>query len=204
MSVFEFVFSLFGLLLGLSLAEILGGFARTVQARRAIRLGWLTPMLGLLLVIDLVSFWGNAWREREALSVAFNPMLYVTLLAGIYYIAASLVFPHDHDDWPDLDVYYMTHKTMVLGAVMGVNVLVIVGYVLLHGPGFIDWTFGLSWSAFVVTAIALNLRAGSAGKRGAAGVRDRDVLAAGAGDGVVPVMRKPCMVSSPISSLSTG
>ena len=33
MSTFEFVFSLFGLLLGLSLAEVLGGFARAARGR---------------------------------------------------------------------------------------------------------------------------------------------------------------------------
>jgi hypothetical protein len=33
MSDFEFIFSLFGLLLGLSLAEVLGGLARAIEAR---------------------------------------------------------------------------------------------------------------------------------------------------------------------------
>lgn len=32
MSDFEFVFSLFGLMLGFSLAEVLGGFIRTIKA----------------------------------------------------------------------------------------------------------------------------------------------------------------------------
>jgi hypothetical protein len=34
MSAFEFIFSLFGLLLGLSLAEVIGGLARWVEVRR--------------------------------------------------------------------------------------------------------------------------------------------------------------------------
>ena len=36
MSPFEFVFSLFGLLLGLSLAEVLGGLARTLKMWRTV------------------------------------------------------------------------------------------------------------------------------------------------------------------------
>ena len=42
MSGFEFMFSLFGLLLGLALAEGLGGFARSIEARHNVRIGWPT------------------------------------------------------------------------------------------------------------------------------------------------------------------
>ena len=46
---FEFLFALFGLLLGLSLTAVLGGLARTIEARlrprAAMRVGWLTPLL---------------------------------------------------------------------------------------------------------------------------------------------------------------
>ena len=133
MSIFEFVFSLFGLVLGLSLAEVLAGFARTVEARRKVRIGWLTPLLGLLLMIDLVSFWTGAWREREALRVALDPLLFATLIAGIYFVAAHLVFPDDLDASPDLDVHFMAHKPLVVGAVIGCNLLVLAGSAIVHG-----------------------------------------------------------------------
>jgi hypothetical protein len=157
MSQFEFLFSLFGLLLGLSLAEIFGGFARTVQARRKIRLGWLTPLLGLLVVVDLLSFWGRAWAERDALAVSFSLMVFITLLAGIYYVAASLVFPHDHDEWPDLDDYFMQHKGIVTGCVMGVNVLVIAGEAVQHGNPYRDPAFVIINLLFVATAAGIIL-----------------------------------------------
>jgi hypothetical protein len=133
MSSFEFVFSLFGLVLGLSLTEVLTGFARTVQARGKVRIGWLTPLLGLVLMIDLVSFWTGAWREREALRVALDPMLFATLIAGIYYVASRLVFPEDFEAWPDLDAYFMAHKRMVVGAVLACNLLLLAGIYMLHG-----------------------------------------------------------------------
>lgn len=61
MSNFDFVFTLFGLLLGLSLAEVLGGFGRALQKRRKVRIGWLTPLLGLVVLLDVSSFWLVAW-----------------------------------------------------------------------------------------------------------------------------------------------
>lgn len=155
MSIFEFVFSLFGLVLGLSLAEVLAGFARTVQARRRIRMGWLTPLLGLLLMIDLVSFWVGAWNERDSLRIALDPLLFATLIAGIYYVAASLVFPSDHEEWPDLDDYFMAHKQMVAGAVLTCNLLLVIGILLLHGTLTMSPGRGAGYAAFTITAFTL-------------------------------------------------
>lgn len=42
MSVFEYVFSLYSLLLGLALAHLLSGLAKVVEARGKVRLGWPT------------------------------------------------------------------------------------------------------------------------------------------------------------------
>jgi hypothetical protein len=155
MTAFEFIFSLISLLLGLSLAEVLGGFARTVQARRRIRLGWLTPLLGALLAVDLITFWAKAWRYREALAVGIDLMVYLTLLAGIYYAAASLVFPHDHDEWPDLDDYFMAHKKMVMGAVLGVNLLVLGGEMAIYGNPFTDLRLIIADSIFFATGLGI-------------------------------------------------
>ena len=46
MTGFELVFSLFGLLLGLCVAEVLGGLGRALEHREDVSIGWFTPMLG--------------------------------------------------------------------------------------------------------------------------------------------------------------
>src|SRR5688500_14878840 len=98
MTSFEFVFSLFGLMLGLSLAEILGGLTRTVQSRAAAtakkrrRIGWLTPLLGLFVMLDLTSFWTVAWTLRDSIPAHYSSLVIGLAITGIYYLAASLVF----------------------------------------------------------------------------------------------------------------
>ena len=51
MSDFEFLFALYGLMLGLSLAELLSGLARAIEERLSpgatLRIGWLTPLLAI-------------------------------------------------------------------------------------------------------------------------------------------------------------
>lgn len=63
MSEFEFVFVLYSLVLGLSLVELLTGLGRTLEfklardaADRAFRIGWLTPLLAVFVILDLLSF----------------------------------------------------------------------------------------------------------------------------------------------------
>lgn len=123
MNGFEFVFSLFGLLLGLSLVEVLAGFAKAVEARvrpageRAapLRLGWLTPLLGLYVMLDLVSFWGASWFARDHLSVSGPVLLGGLLFAGSYYLAAHAVFPAAPADHEELDSHYFRVRRWVFG-----------------------------------------------------------------------------------------
>jgi hypothetical protein len=126
MSNFEFVFSLFGLLLGLGLAEVLGGFGTAIQSRRKVRIGWLTPLLGALVALDLTSFWMVAWSVRELVPAHYVSLLGGLLIMGLYYLIARLTFPHDFDEWPDLDAYYFEHRKWVLGGAMLCNIIAIV------------------------------------------------------------------------------
>ncbi len=119
MSQFEFIFALFGLLLGLSIIEVLGGFARAIEARlrpgSALRIGWLTPLLGAFVLLDLLSFWAAAWVSRDVVSVSGESLMAVTAFASAYYLAARLVFPPDFDDAPDLDAHFFRIRRVVLG-----------------------------------------------------------------------------------------
>ena len=120
MSAFEFIFILFGLLLGLSIIEVLGGLARAIEARlrpgATLRIGWLTPLLGVFVLLDLLSFWMAAWVTRDLVSVSGLSLLAVTLFASVYYLAARLVFPPELDETPDLDAHFFRVRRIVLGA----------------------------------------------------------------------------------------
>jgi hypothetical protein len=131
MSAFEFVFSLFSLLLGFSLVEVLSGLVRTLKlrrppgpdAKRAVRIGWLTPLLGLFVLVDLTSFWNVAWRSREAIPANFAAMLFGLAVTGLYYFSASMVFPDKPEDWPDFDEWTARHKRQVMGGILASNLM---------------------------------------------------------------------------------
>lgn len=120
-SSFEFIFTLFGLLLGLSIAEVLGGLVRIAKLRQNLRIGTLTPLLGAFVLLDLLSFWMGAWDYREAIPLLFTTLVFGLAITGLYYLAASLVFPDRPEEWGDLDDYYLAHRRKVLGAVFLCN-----------------------------------------------------------------------------------
>ena len=55
------------MLLAMSLAEVLRGFAKAVKRSPGSRIGLLTPLLSLFLLYDMATFWLNAWSLRELL-----------------------------------------------------------------------------------------------------------------------------------------
>ncbi|MCW3835922.1 hypothetical protein ACFQ1E_07715 [Sphingomonas canadensis] len=123
MSAFEFTFSLFGLLLGFSLVEVMSGLVRTLKLRGAVRIGWVTPLLGLFVMVDLVSFWSAAWQIRDLVPANFGVLLLGLAITGVYYFAASMVFPDDPADWPDFDLWAERYKRRALGGVFAANLM---------------------------------------------------------------------------------
>lgn len=126
MSDFEFIFTLYSLLLGLSMAEILAGLGRAIERRaisptdasRRLKLGWLTPLLATFVILDLLSFWSFAWFVREELAVNRYTLLGVTAFACAYYVAARLVFPSESNEPDDLDDHFFRVRRVVLGILL--------------------------------------------------------------------------------------
>src|SRR4051812_2706830 len=138
MTPFEFVFTLFGLLLGFSLVEVIAGFGRAFASRVRprtplppsgrspsprnpgedwVRIGWLSPLLGLFVLFNLVSFWTAAWAVRDIIPPSYVALLFGLAVTGGYYFAASLVFPQEIAAGTDLDVHYFEVKRWVLAVV---------------------------------------------------------------------------------------
>ena len=142
MTVFEMVFSLTGLVLSLSLVVVLMGLGKTLRVRPNLHVGWLTPILGIFVLGDVTTFWGMAWEIRELMPSVWPSLGVGLVLTGVYYVAASLVFPEDFAEEPDLEAYYWRNKRTVIGLLLGCNLAA-------FGIGL---ALGRSWSP-TVTAI---------------------------------------------------
>lgn len=168
MTVFEFVFSLYSLLFGLALAQVFGGFGNMLQERHKLKVGSLTPLLGLFVIIDLTTFWEIAWQLKDPIEQLQRlPVLILipgVILAGIYYLAARLVFPRNFVEWPDFDVYYFKHKNWVFGGILFCNVVAAVVLTALGKP-FIRLPLGiandLTYFALLIALLSVRNKRGN-------------------------------------------
>ncbi|WP_156320307.1 hypothetical protein [Brevundimonas sp. AAP58] len=156
MSDFEFFFSFYGLLLGLSVAELTGGFARLLHERHRVRFGWLTPLLALFVAIDLATFWNQAWRFfRDA---PFNPALLLVglVIAATFYVAASVTFPRVTAEGVetriDLDEHFWAHRRVVFGCVLAANAMV---WILLGLLALADPAWAAFWTPRIIFGVIL-------------------------------------------------
>ena len=99
MSEFEFVFSLFSLVLGLTLVEVLGGFVRSMKQFRTRRetsghigIGLLTPLLAVFMMLDVSSYWISIWGIRDGITVGYPAVFLGLIVTGGYYLLLQWCF----------------------------------------------------------------------------------------------------------------
>lgn len=154
MNAFEFFFSFYGLLLGLSVAELVGGFARVLHERQRVRFGWLTPLLALFVAVDLVTFWNQAWVFFRG--APYNPFLLLVglIIASTFYIAASVTFPRVSAEGAetqiDLDAHFWAHRMLVFGCVLAANAMV---WLLLGALALSDAVWAAVWTPRLIVGV---------------------------------------------------
>lgn len=127
MSAFEFFFSFYGLLLGLSVGVLATGTARAFKHRKAQPIGWLTPLLAMFVALDVATFWESAWVNYRALPVSYGLLIGGMVVAVTYFIAAALVFPDDGDPTAPLDEHFWANKRAILALLILANLLGVCG-----------------------------------------------------------------------------
>lgn len=156
MSAFEFFFGFYGLILGLAVVEVVGGFARVLRDRLA-TLGLCTPLLGLFVLLDLLQFWVDTWSRHQEPHINAGVLTVALAIAAIYYLAASLVFPERLEAWDSLDDHYDRQKRRVVVASIVANLLALTALPLLAGQPEVFKAAGAPLSLLASAALAAPL-----------------------------------------------
>lgn len=160
MTEFEFVFPLFALLIGLSVAEMLSGLANALKSKRDIHVGWLTPLLGTLILINLAMFWQGSWEIRHGITATSASLLLVLVVGATYFLAASMVFPSWVSPVRDLDQHFMDNRRVALLAIAACNLVFFIRVALITNAATGVW-----WWAGNALFLALLLVAALASSR---------------------------------------
>ncbi len=141
---FVYLFELFTILMGLAVAVMLRGFAGVLKLRarrRAgvdklledVRVGWLVPLLGIFVLVDLTTFWLFMYEARNSLPFNYVSILAIVLIIGAYYMVASLIFPDEPELWNDFDDYYWELKRFIILGIFIINIISAIGLIFI-GP----------------------------------------------------------------------
>jgi hypothetical protein len=148
MANFDYAFTLVGLILGLSVTEVLSGLVRTVRKHRFRTIEWLTPLLGLVVICDLTTYWGLIADYRQSMPGLFRALAGGVLITSLYYVAASMVFP---DGNTDLNEHYFKYKRGILALVVVCNLLVFASQIARWRPE--EYAVNGAWIALMAIAI---------------------------------------------------
>ena len=143
MSEFDITFELFTLLLGLTMAEVLAGYARAYKLRSRIRhgrlapsdtsdggtplkvrIGWLVPLSATVVLFHQATFWLFMYEMQGNVPLNFLNLVCVLSVIGWYYLISSALWPDEPEAWPDFDDYYMAHRRFIWFGVIAIAILV--------------------------------------------------------------------------------
>jgi hypothetical protein len=161
MSPFEFYFGFFGLIMGLAAVTLASGLADALKSRKAVRIGVLTPLLALFMLIDISTFWAIGWESQDV-EISYATIYWGLAVSLTYFLGASLVFPRDPSEWPSLNDYYDGHKRLPLAAVWITNAVGGITTVTLTSEGYAPATIlrlSLFFGAIVALMMIRNRRA---------------------------------------------
>jgi len=160
MSAFEFLFSFYGLLLGLTLVEVVSGFSRALDARKERPLGLILPLLTGVMIMDIATQWGSAWRDFREVEFSFRYLVAALCMTLAYYFSATQLFPRDRSTATSLDEHFFSHRIAILGGVLFANVLATFDAMMkqwgINGADVVFWSrmaANAFWFGTIITAL---------------------------------------------------
>ena len=157
MSDFEGIFGLLSLMFGLIVAELAIKFADAIDSHGERPVGILTPALAFLVLTDVTSFWLWVWGARKVLEINWPTVFGGVLLAFVYFLAASLVFPRTSRGWTHLDDHYWSRKRLVAAGMLLANTVIIGSMLTRATPAWNDWWFYFNFGGYLVALAGLVL-----------------------------------------------
>ena len=111
---FSFFFGFYGLILGLAVTELLGGFAGMVRHHMLKKLEAQTALLAILTFVAICGTWIDAWTMMQSIALDFSDLWAPILIAMAFYLAAAVIFPRDPEQYAHLHMYFAARKRFAI------------------------------------------------------------------------------------------
>ena len=111
-------------MLGLAVAELLGAFAALLRESAPPRLGVVTPLLGLQILVEMLANYVDAWSMFREVGVSLAEFAVPTFIGLLYYVAAVIIVPRRLSEWVSLDDYFDKRRKWIVGTLLLANATV--------------------------------------------------------------------------------
>lgn len=153
MNAFDYLFSFYGLLLGIAVANVAIGFADMWRDCEKISVGTCPPLVASSVLFGGMNVWLEMWHTRPFVTVNGIQMLTAAAVSLPYVFVSRAIFPGvEEDQERSLEEHYLRHRKLILILLTIPMVVSVTSHLLLDR---VDYT--LSDSAWVAARIATPL-----------------------------------------------
>lgn len=115
MNAFDYLFTFYGLLLGIAVANVAIGFADMWRDCGKFGVGYCPPLLGAIVMLGGMNVWLTMWHVRADVTVGAWQMLAATGVAMPYVFVSRAMFPGaERETEHSLEDHYLRHRVLIL------------------------------------------------------------------------------------------
>lgn len=147
MTAFDYLFSFYGLLLGIAVANVAIGFADMWRDCERIRVGTCPPLVASSVLFGGMNVWLEMWHTRPFVTVDGIQMLTAAAVSLPYVFVSRAIFPgREDEEEKSLEDHYLKHRKLILVLLATPMFVSVVSHILLDGVTYngIDaaWVLG--------------------------------------------------------------
>ena len=115
MNAFDYLFSFYGLLLGIAVANVAIGFADMWRDCEKIQVGTCPPLLCGIVMLGGMNVWLTMWHIRQYVGVTAWQMVAAACVALPYVFISRAMFPgQEQQPERSLEEHYLKHRVLIL------------------------------------------------------------------------------------------
>jgi hypothetical protein len=137
---FDYLFSFYGLLLGIAVANVAIGFADMWRDCEKIRVGTSPPLLACIVLLGGMNVWLTTWHTRHDLPLNGWQMLAAAGISLPYVFVSRAMFPgQEREPESSLEDHYLKHRVLILLLLVAPPVVSVVSKILLDDIHYYGW-----------------------------------------------------------------
>jgi hypothetical protein len=140
MGAFDYLFSFYGLLLGIAVANVAIGFADMWRDCDKIEVGTCPPLVASSVLLGGMNVWLQMWLTRPYVTVDGVQMLVAAAIALPYVFVSRAIFPgHEEEPEQSLEEHYLRHRQLILVLLAVPTIVSVSSHVLIDGFRYKGW-----------------------------------------------------------------